>query len=193
MTSLLAALALALAPAAAPEAAASPARADAGPALHLAEASTPGLSSLALPGLALGGLGAAALLLSRRRRARAGLVQVLETTALGATRSLVVARLGDELLLLGASEAGIALLRTQPAGELARAASDAVAAQLRPAPEPAPEPGAPGRGVMGLVGRLRAPRNGAGQAMGFEALLAESAEDQELRRKLARGVAGSVR
>jgi hypothetical protein len=51
--------------------------------------------------------------------------------------------------------------------------------------------------LRSLLGRLR-PRPAAAAPLaaelaGFEALLAESAEDQELRRKLAQGQAGSVR
>lgn len=154
----------------------------------------PSLSSLVLPGLALVALAVAALVLSRRRRALPRHVRVLETTSLGPKRALVLARLGDELLLLGSSEAGIALLRTQPAAGLGE-----------PAQAPAPAPAAPVAlppPVADLAARLAslrrkapapapAPAPAAGPA--FDALLAETAEDQELRRKLARGQAGSVR
>jgi flagellar biogenesis protein FliO len=147
--------------------------------------------ALAAPIVLLAGLAAAALVLQRRRRPAGRRVEVLETTSLGPKRSLVLARLGDELLLLGASEAGIHLLHTRPAGH---------GPAPEPAPEleleavPAPEPRREGPPALGgLVARLRKARPGAAPPPAFDALLAESAEDQELRRKLARGQAGSVR
>jgi flagellar biogenesis protein FliO len=119
-------------------------------------------------------------------------VQVLETTALGPRRSLVLARLGDELLLLGSSEAGISLLRTQPAG-----AEEAPAPVAHPGGAQLPPQAASGRepppALAGLVARLRRARPATPDPRPFDSLLAESAEDQELRRKLARGQAGSVR
>ncbi|ACL65927.1 flagellar biosynthesis protein FliO [Anaeromyxobacter dehalogenans 2CP-1] len=169
---------------AAPRAAPAP---GAPPARSLDLAGAPALGrSLAAPGLLLAALAAAALLLARRRRATGRHVEVLETTSLGPRRALVLARVGDEVLLLGSSEAGLALLRALPA-----AATAAAAAPLPP-PSAAPPP-LPAR--TDLLARLR----GLGcsgepaPAPGFEALLAESAEDQELRRKLARGQSGSVR
>jgi flagellar biogenesis protein FliO len=169
--------------AAQPRAATSPAP----PALRLPAG--PGLGSLAVPAVVLAGLGAAAALLSRRRRAAPGRrVQVLETTALGPRRSLILARLGGELLLLGSSEAGISLLRAQPAG------AEAPDAELpRPAAAAAPRSAhdrEPPAALAGLVAKLRRVRPAA---PAFDTLLAESAEDQELRRKLARGQSGSVR
>jgi flagellar biogenesis protein FliO len=162
----------------------------AAPAVPTFAAAGPSLSSLALPGLALLALAIAALVLGRRRRALPRRVRVLETTSLGPRRALVLARLGDELLLLGSSEAGVTLLRSQPAADLAEPA---------PAAEPAPEAAAL-PGVADLAARLaslrrKAPGPAAPAAAppGFDALLAETAEDQELRRKLARGQAGSVR
>ena len=142
------------------------------------------LGTLAAPGVLLLGLGAAAYLLRRRRRSPARRVQVLETTSLGPKRSLVLARLEDELLLLGTSEAGIHLLRARPAGE------PAAEEEAEPLP---PVPAEPPLALRGLVGRLRGARPRPPGGPAFEALLAESAEDQELRRKLARGQAGSVR
>jgi flagellar protein FliO/FliZ len=148
-------------------------------------------SALAAPGVLLAGLAAAALVLRRRRRPSARRVQVLETTSLGPKRSLVLARFEDELLLLGASEAGIQLLRHRPGTEArAPAAALAEAPDFDPPPLPAREP--PGV-LAGLVTKLRRVRPETAQAPRFDALLAESAEDQELRRKLARGQGGSVR
>lgn len=149
--------------------------------------------SLALPALVLLALAVAAIVLGRRRRSAPRLVQVLEQTSLGPKRALVLARLGDEVLLLGSSEAGITLLKVQPASP--------EALQARPQPEPAREPAPVSGAVASLVARLagRAVRpepvegSGAAPRAGFEDLLAESAEDQELRRKIAAGRGGSVR
>ena len=141
-----------------------------------------GLSSLAAPGLLLAALAAAALLLARRRRAAPRLVEVIESTSLGPKRALVVVRLNGETLLLGSSEAGIALLRAQPAPPLAAA--------LEPAPAPPPS-GA--RALASVVARLVPARRAVPPEARFEALLADSAEDQDLRRKLALGKAGTVR
>jgi hypothetical protein len=65
--------------------------------------------------LLLAALAAAALVLARRRRGAPRMIQIVETASLGPKRSLVVARVGDELLLLGSSEGGIALLTARPA------------------------------------------------------------------------------
>jgi len=160
------------APLAAQEAA-SPAPAAPAPGLP-APSFGPGLVAPALVLLALGG---AALLLSRRRTRPDRLVEVLETSSLGPRRSLVVARLGGELLVLGVSEGGVSLLTTAPAPAPARAAPAV--------PVPA------GRGE-GLLSRLRFAAQRA-PAPVFDSVLAESLEDVELRRKLAVGQAGSVR
>ena len=79
----------------------------------------------------------------------------------------MVARVGDEALILGVSEAGIALLGSRPASALPAAAAAAVPA---------------GRAAVT-----------AAPARSFDALYAESLEDLELRRKLQQGGAGSVR
>jgi len=144
------------------------------------------LGALAAPAALIAGLAGATLLLARRRRAPGRRVQVLETTSLGPKRSLVLARLRDEVLLLGASEAGITLLRAQPAAELELDA----APPLAPSPSTADRRAAP---LADLMARLRRARPDRPSAAHFESLLVESAEDQELRRKLARGLSGSVR
>ncbi len=126
--------------------------------------------------LLLAGLAAGAFALTRRRTRHTRMVELVESTSIGPRRSLVVARLGEELLLLGSSEAGIALLSTTPAPPRLAAA---------------PAPPAEGRG-FGLLARLRlAPQRAPAPA--FDSLLSESLEDVELRRKLASGQAGSVR
>jgi flagellar biosynthetic protein FliO len=178
-----------------------PAHASAAPAAEAAHSLAPGLPS----GLGLSGpiavlllLGAAALLLSRRRRAPARRIQVVETTAIGPRKSLVLARLGDELLLLGATDAGITLLRRQPAPRESPSAVEArPLVEAQPADPGSPPASAPGEAAATLVdlaarfvpGRRRAR---AERPAAFEALLLESAEDQELRRKLAAGRAGSI-
>jgi flagellar biogenesis protein FliO len=146
------------------------------PATVLASASP--LSSVALPALLLAGLAVSAFMLTRGRARAVRHVEVVETASLGPRRSLVVARMNGELLLLGASEAGISLLSSGPA-------------PLAPLRAAAPEPPVAGRG-FGLLARLRL-RPQRAPAPTFDALLAESAEDQELRRKLALGQTRTVR
>ncbi len=187
-------------PARAPADAPAPAPAPAAPASAALPSPTPELrlprngldpAALAAPAVLLAGLAAATWLLRRRRRPAARRVEVLETTSLGPTRSLVLARFEDELLLLGTSEAGVQLLHHRPGVDAGRAdAAEEVVDAPAPPARAAPEP--PG-GLSGLVTRLRRARPETGSAPRFDALLAESAEDQELRRKLARGQGGSVR
>jgi len=144
-------------------------------------------SSIAGPiaaGLFLALLAVAALVMARRRRATPRLVEILETASLGPKRALVVARLGEEILVLGSSEGGIALLSSRPAaGLVAREVTHPEAAQAPPA--------SPLRAVLEAFSRLR--RRPAAAAPPFERLLTESVEDVELRRKLAQGGVGSVR
>jgi len=234
-------------PALAEPAAATPVRAaaPAPPPLELPSAA-PGAAAFALPALALLALAVAAFLAARRQRTAPRLVRLIESTSLGPKRSLSVARLGDELLILGVSEAGIQLLATRavapeqaaatdrlpaPAAaaggapgaaeppaqrplralthletrleELAsqgladpadRAEADAATAQAADAIRRAGEEQPAGR-LRALFGRLtgREPRTATRPAPTFDALLAESAEDEELRRKLSMGLSGSVR
>jgi hypothetical protein len=101
-------------------------------------------------------------------------------------------------MVIGSSEAGLQLLAARPAGVEPRGAEaparlQAVPSQAAPGPAEAP---APVRGaVLGLLSRLRGGRPAAAPAAGpaFDALLEESTEDLELRRKLALGQPGSVR
>jgi flagellar biogenesis protein FliO len=137
----------------------------------LPTAGLPELGSIVPAVLVLAGLAIAALLLARRRRAGARIVQVLESAAIGPKRSIVVARVGDELLVLGSSEAGVQLLATKPAPPEAAAA----------APQDLEESQA---SVLARMGLSRKPT--------FEDLLAESDADRELRRKLAAGRAARV-
>ena len=73
-----------------------------------------GLRQVATPALALLILAGLGYWLARRRRAtaRERHIRILETATLGPKRSIVVARVGGETLVLGTSEAGITLLRT---------------------------------------------------------------------------------
>lgn len=177
--------------AATPAVLAAPAAAPPGAALTLPASST-SLDGLILPVAALLALALAALAATRRKPRVARLVEVLESTSLGPKRSLVVARVGDEVMVIGASEAGLQLLAARPAGLEARSEPPV---RLQAVPDPSPE-ASPVRGaVRGLLARLR--RRPAGcapeAAPAFDALLTESTEDLELRRKLALGQPGSVR
>ena len=70
-------------------------------------------ASIAAPTIGLLVLAGAAYFFARRRRAIVPRhIQILETASLGPKRSLVVARIGDETLFLGTSEAGITLLKS---------------------------------------------------------------------------------
>jgi flagellar biogenesis protein FliO len=128
---------------------------------------------------ALAALAGIALFVSRRRpRPGQRRVEILETASLGPKRQLVLARMGGQLLLLGSSEAGVSLLSTQPAPD------EAADALSEPVPEPAPS------AAQGLWSRFRAAPEAP--ARSFDDLLAETADDLELRRKLASGRPGRV-
>ncbi|MFO0580771.1 MAG: flagellar biosynthetic protein FliO [Anaeromyxobacter sp.] len=160
-----------------------------------AAAALPGWASLLGPVAVLLLLAAAVLVLRRRRGAPSRRLQILESASLGPKRSLVLARLGDELLLLGSTDAGIALLRAQHAGAAVEPPElvSLRAADLSPAAEAAPA--RPGAALVDIATRLvpHRRRKADPRSPAFEALLAESSEDQELRQKLSRGLAGSVR
>jgi len=150
---------------------------------------TPSLVSALPAASALAALGAVALLLSRRKSGggRRRLLQVVETAHLGPKRQLVVARMNDQVLLLASSESGITLLSSRPASEVEEAAPAAA-----PAPAPADAEEGPVASVRGLWQRFRGgPALPQGPAS-FEALLQESSDDLELRRKLASGLSGRV-
>jgi flagellar biogenesis protein FliO len=87
----------------------------------------------------LGLLAAVALFLARRKARPSRLVQIVETASLGPKRSLVVARVGSETLILGASEAGISLLVRRSGDEGAEAGEG----ERRSAPLPEAAPVAP--------------------------------------------------
>jgi flagellar biogenesis protein FliO len=177
------------------------------------------LQVVALPLFALAAVAAFGWLRSRGRRSRGRLVSIVETASLGPKRALIVARVGNETLVLGASEAGISLLKaaapaaeTVPAPapgplaegkveeaffaadpELVAAAADSPVS-AGPSGETAPdEAEAPGQ--VRFLARLfsRRPRPAAAPAdPEFASLLQESVEDRELRAKLAAGLGGRV-
>jgi flagellar biogenesis protein FliO len=204
--------------------------------------------SIAIPVVALILLAVVAVVLGRRRKGQGQLVRVLESTSLGPKRSLVVAQMGNETLLIGSSESGLCLLAARPRVE---SLSDAQAerplekpvksamdsrpsreaevpkgtrissVQPEPVEGPSTEPvlsspnglrvsGAMNGSYAGAKSQLRSDSRGdasenlarllsegAAQehapSAPFQSLLAESVEDQELRRKFAQGMTGSVR
>jgi flagellar biogenesis protein FliO len=191
------------APAAGPTTAAStqaPAGSTPAPVVAVGGASHAG-SSLVLAVVVLAALGGGALMLTRRRGRRQGLIQILETAAIGPKRALLVARVNGQTMVLGASEAGIALL-----GSLEGKIEAPVAAVMGnlPAmkeqsddsePEVTIEAPSDSEGEMGVLSRLfgRRPKDtSARDAAAFRELLEESYEDQELRNKLAQGLSGKV-
>jgi flagellar biogenesis protein FliO len=141
------------------------------------------------------------LALTRRRARRQGLIQILETAAIGPKRTLLVARVNGQTMVLGASEAGITLLQSLESKTEAPVA--AVMANL-PAVKEQPEDSGPdvtidapsdSEGEMGVLSRLfgRRPKDSSARdAAAFRELLEESYEDQELRNKLAQGLSGKV-
>jgi flagellar biogenesis protein FliO len=191
------------APAAAPKAAASavaPAGSASAPAVAVAASSRSG-SSLVLAIVLLVAVAGGALALTRRRARRQGLIQILETAAIGPKRSLLVARVNGQTMVLGASEAGIALLASLEGG-----IAPPIAAVIGTPPHVGEQPDEPAatsaaeaavepEGEMGMLRRLfrRQPKDSSTQdAAAFRQLLEESYEDQELRGKLAQGLSGKV-
>lgn len=139
--------------------------------------SSPGLSNLLAPALGLVGLGALAFTLRRRKQLGGGSIHIVEAASLGEKRSLVIADVLGERLVLGVSEAGVTVLMNKPAPE-----GEPVPMTLPPALA------APVARPMGFWARLR----GQNKAPAFDATLQESIEDQELRAKLAAGFRGVV-
>jgi len=161
-----------------------PAEADKAQAQTPAPASS-GWGNFVAPALALLGLAGLAVGLTRRRRATGGSIRILEAATLGPRRSLVIADVLGDRLVLGVSEAGVAVLSSRPV-PADGAQPEALGATLatatffgaRPAIVPA----------MGFFARLA----GKTPPVPFEEALGESIEDQELRAKLANGMRGVV-
>lgn len=136
-------------------------------------------SSFAAPGFALAALAALAFALTRRRAKSTRSISVVETASLGPKRSLVIADVMGERMVLGVSEAGISVLSTRAA----------------PQPEPAPFVIPPPLETVStslskemtffdrVLGRVPQPSAVAS----FDETLRDSLEDQELRAKLSLG------
>lgn len=188
----------------------------AAPAAARSEEPTPtSLWSVALraltPILILGALGVLGLKLTRKRRALGRHVRIVETTSLGPKRSLIVAKVGNETLLLGSSEAGIALIQVRPNEPID-------ADEFEPVQPPSKvEKGAPETlwvdslshvvshkddaaeaGQVKLLSRLfRKRRQDIPEAWPFAnvldaSLLEDSMEDRDLRDKLAMGMEARI-
>jgi flagellar biogenesis protein FliO len=166
--------------------------------------SSRGSSWFALVLVLLVGVAGGVLALTRRRARREGLIQILETAAIGPKRALLVARVNGQTMVLGASEAGIALLgslegkiatpvaaimgnlpsvRERYAESDAATAADTASAELEP------------EGEMGVLSRLfrRRPKpTSTRDDAAFRELLSESYEDQELRDRLSQGLTAKV-
>ena len=149
-------------PAAAPTNAASapaPAHSPSAPVAAVAGASHSG-ASLVLAVVMLAAVAGGVLLLTRRRARRQGLIQILETAAIGPKRSLLVARVNGQTMVLGASEAGITLLtsldaRTEP--QVAAVMGNLPAVKEQPensGPEVTIDAPSDSEGEMGVLSRL---------------------------------------
>jgi len=172
-----------------------------------------------LPILLLAGVAFAALKLSRRRRQLGRHVRILETTTLGPRRSLIVAKVGNETLLLGASEAGISLIQVRPVDQDRHDRDDDVDTEVAPksftksAPDDNADDGlwvdamdvkgavsdeSPEAGQVRMLARLfRKRRRDVPEAWPFAnvldaSLMEESVEDRELREKLVLGMEARV-
>jgi flagellar biogenesis protein FliO len=153
-----------------------------------------GPRNLVVPAIVLAALGGAALFFSRRRARGIRMLEIVETASLGPRRSLVVARVGGETLLIASGESGISLLSVIQAGAVAAIPRSSLASAIPPpvsSPRPAPQKADLGVSQAGLLARMLGSRPKIA-ATSFDALLAESAEDQELRQKLAAGMVGRV-
>ena len=190
-------------PAAAPATPASalaPAHSSSAPMAAVAGATHSG-SSLVLAVVLLVAVGGGVLVLTRRRTRRPGLIQILETAAIGPKRALLVARVNGQTMVLGASEAGIALLgslegKTEP--QVVAVMGNLPAVKEQPddsGPEVTIDAPSEPEGEMGVLSRLfghRPKDSSERDAAAFRELLEESYEDQELRNKLAQGLSGKV-
>lgn len=177
-------------------------------------AAAPGAASSAmstiLAGVLLAGLAVAAILFARRRTTRTRMIKIIETASIGPRRSLVVANVGGRTMVLGVSEAGVALLDApvspapiEPTGAPA-AVTDSVPPQQQSVPDLralVEERSEPERSIQdvshesSLLSRLfhrQPPSSSPLSSRDFEDLLSESLEDQELRRKLSLGESGRV-
>jgi len=186
----------------APEPAPPPASADAPRSAEAKGEEASPLRGLLLPGGALLALGGVALLFTLRKSRAPGSLQIVESVSVGPKRSLVIAKVGDEELVLGCSEAGISLLSSRSAtGGEARAPAPGASrvAGADPWLDSFDGKGAPRREerpeAAGSLARLFTKAGkvaGKARRPSFDDLLADSAQDQELRRRLAEGAKGRI-
>jgi flagellar biogenesis protein FliO len=158
----------------------------------------------------LAGLAIAAVVFARRRNARPRMIRIVETASIGPRRSLVIANVGGRTMVLGVSEAGVALLDAQvpivapeagtaqpePLGDEQTPISQQSIAGLRALAQErlqGEEPASETKNESSLLSRLFHPQTAPlTSSHAFEDLLSESLEDQDLRRKLSLGVSGRV-
>jgi len=140
------------------------------------------------------------------------MIRIVETASIGPRRSLVVACIGGRTMVLGVSEAGVSLLDAQagtmttpPPSDRSQSASlEEAALGLRgfghadtqaesaPSAQSTDDGKHEGSLLSRLFHRVQPTAETAGRAHEFDELLAESLDDQELRRKLSLGEAGRV-
>lgn len=138
-----------------------------------------GAQHIFAPAAALAGLALLAMAIKKRRVVRADTITVISTTALGDKRSLVVADVLGDRLVLSVSEAGINVLMSKPLPDAVseEAPRPMTLAERTPAVQP-----------MGFFARMM----GRPSTPLFDTALQESIEDQELRAKLAAGLRSVV-
>ena len=160
--------------------------------------------------VALAGV-AAYLLWRKRKKHQSGLIKILETASIGPKRSIVIAEVNGERMILGTSEAGISVLSSASGGHFtssgispalaqAAAAASPKAATSAPAAGSSAVPVIAGEGESNILKRLfqrHKNDDAAGDDDGpstmaedFRDLLEDSLEDEELRRRLASGSGG---
>jgi len=164
-------------------------------------------ASMLLAVLLLAGLGVGAVVFGRRHVKRNRLIRIVETASIGPRRSLVVACIGGRTMVLGVSEAGVSLLDAQGSSAVmpevatktqSSSLEEAVAGlrHLAPAAINNNDEVVETKNESSLLSRLfqKTKRSSRSDFDGtqFDGLLAESLEDEDLRRKLALGEAGRV-
>jgi flagellar protein FliO/FliZ len=161
---------------------------------------------------------AAAMVFAKKKQiATPKMLEIVETHAVGGRRQIIVARIAGETVILGSSEAGLTLLLARPGETVAQLQATqnfAAAPAQKPAAKAeekasswlgklrlakAPEPELSFEDLLAQDAALRAQGKGQPIQMAEPALLrqpldplAESAEDTELRRKLAAGRSGRI-
>ena len=152
-----------------------------------------GARTMIAPIVVLGLLAGAALFLRRKQVKTTRMMRILETTNIGPKRSLIVAQVGNETMLLATSEAGITMLSKLPSGvaTFATSATQAAIPAIQPANDAHASPLA--SAAADLFKKFSGgSRSEEPETASFELLLEEAAEDEILRRKLNQGIAGRV-